>query len=119
MESTAMLPLNCRCECCGYDEWYIFERQPPYLGSLCQANVFTSEIGSGNVFQFINFRLRFSDTQMKAISDLFWRQIDWVQPESYVADGEDTLLLATRNSQLYGSVRETLSHQRSKHSPPA
>jgi hypothetical protein len=56
MESMAILPSNCCCrECCGYDEWYVFERQPPSLGSVCHANVFTSEIGSGNVFQFINF----------------------------------------------------------------
>lgn len=121
MESTAMLPPNCCCrECCGYDEWYVFERQPPSLGAVCHANVFTSEIGSGNVFQFINFiGFRFSDTQMKGIGDLFWRQIDWVQPESYLADGEDCLLFATYNSQLYGSVRETLSKQWSKHSTPA
>jgi hypothetical protein len=121
IESIAILPSNCCCRgCCGYDEWYVFERQPPSLGSVCHANVFTSEIGCGNVFQFINFMgLRFSDAQMKAISDLFWRQIDWIQPESYVGDGEDCLLFATRNSQLFGAVREALSKGPSKHSAPA
>ncbi len=121
MESTAILPLNCCCrECGGYDEWYIFERRPPSLGSVCHANVFTSEIRSGNVFQFINFMgLRFSDARMNAISDLFWRQIDWIQPESYLADGEGCLLFATRNSQIFGAIREALIKGPSKHSAPA
>jgi hypothetical protein len=113
MESIAILPLNRCCrDCHGYDEWYVFERQPPPLGTVCHANVFRSEIGSGNVFQFINFGFRFSDTQMKAVSDLFWQQIDWLQPESCVAESEDALLFATRNSQLYGSVRQSLSNRR-------
>ncbi len=120
MESIAMLPSNCCCrERCGYDEWYIFQNQAPPLGSVCRANVFTSEIGPGNVFQFVNFMgCRFSDPQMKAISDLFWRQMDWVQPESYVGDGGDCLLFATRNSGLYLAVRDTLSKQPSKRSGP-
>ena len=45
---------------------------------------------------------------MTEISDPFWRQMDWVQPESYIADGMDCLLFATRNSQLYAVVQETL-----------
>jgi hypothetical protein len=118
VETSATLPSNCCCrECCGYDEWYIFEAQPPSLGSLCHDNVFTSEIGSGRVFQFINFGgFRFSDSRMSAIVDLYWRQMEWVQPESYVADGENCLLFATRNSQIYRIVFEALSNQRSKHS---
>jgi hypothetical protein len=55
---------------------------------------------------------------MKPISDLLWRQMDWVQPESYVADGGDCLLFATRNSQLYGAVRNTLNAELSKRSGP-
>jgi TFIIF-interacting CTD phosphatase-like protein len=42
--------------------------------------------------------------------------MEWMQPESYVADGEDCLLFATRNSQIYRIVFEALSNQRSKHS---
>ena len=103
----------------GYDEWYIFQNQAPPLGSVCHANVFTSEIGPGNVFQFVNFMgWRFSDSQMKAISDLFWLQMDWVKPESYVADGGVCLLFATRNSGLSLAVRDTLNKQPSKHSDP-
>lgn len=121
VESFATLPSDCSCrECCGYDEWYIFESQPPSLGSVCHANVFTSEIGHGNVFQFINFiGFRFSDAQMKDIAGLFWRQMDWVRPESYVGEGADCLLFATRNSQLYDAVRGALTKQPSKHSGSA
>ena len=35
---------------------------------------------------------------------------------AYVADGEDCLLYATRNSQLYRAVREALSKRPSKYS---
>lgn len=116
INSVAILPSNCCCrECCGYDEWYIFESQPPPLGSICHANVFTSEIGSGNVFQFNFVAFRFSDPQMNVISDLFWRQMDWVQPESYLADGANCLVFATRNSQVYGAVREALGKRPSQY----
>jgi len=68
---------------------------------------------------FVNFMGHpFSDAEMKPISDLLWRQMDWVQPESYVADGGDCLLFATRNSQLYGAVRNTLNAELSKRSGP-
>jgi hypothetical protein len=114
VESFAALPSDCICrECRGYDEWYIFESQPPPLGSICHANVFASEIGHGNVFQFINFvGFRFSNPQTKEIDRLFWRQMDWVQPESYIGEGADCLLFATRNSRLYHEITEALAKNR-------
>jgi hypothetical protein len=119
VDSIATLPPHCYGQCAGYDEWYIFESQPPLLGSVRHENVFTADIGPGNVFQFVNFMGHpFSDSEMKPIRDLFWRQMDWAQPESYVADGGDCLLFATRNSQLYGAVRNTLNAQPSRNSDP-
>jgi hypothetical protein len=119
VDSIATLPPYCYGQCAGYDEWYIFQSQPPPLGSIRHENVFTSEIGPGNVFQFVNFMgCPFSDSQVKPIGHLFWRQMDWVQPESYVADGGDCLLFATRNSALYGAVGDMLSKQPTKHSDP-
>ncbi len=119
IDSVAALPPYCYGQCAGYDEWYIFPNQPPLLGSICHENVFTADIGPGNVFQFVNFMgCRFSDSEMKPISDLLWRQIDWVQPESYVADGGECLMFATRNSRLYGAVRNTFSAHPSEDSDP-
>lgn len=119
VNSIAILPPNCCCQCCGYDEWYIFQSQPAPLGSVCHANLFTSEVGPGSVFRFVNFMgVPFSDSQMQPVSDLFWRQMDWVQPESYVADGGDCLLFATRSSELYAAVRDALNAQPSKYSDP-
>lgn len=118
MQPSITLPLNSCCrQCYGLDEWYIFLDQPMPLGSLSRSNVFTSEIAPGNVFQFINFGgFRFSDSEMNPVSDLFWQQMDWVRPESYVAAGQDCLLFATSNSTLYNAVCEALRKQRSKYS---
>jgi hypothetical protein len=107
VESTVTLPSG---YCCGFDEWYIFQGQPPQLGSLCHTNIFESKIAPGTVFQFINFdSFRFSDPQMNAISDLFWEQMHWIQPESYVADSEDCLLFATRDPRLYETVQQIIA----------
>jgi hypothetical protein len=83
IESISKLPSQCCCRDCGpFDEWYIFRTQPTPFGAICRANVFETAIAPPNVFQFINFgAFRLSDPQMKAITDLFWQQIEWVRPE--------------------------------------
>ena len=45
------LPRNCCCrDCCGFDEWYVFESPLDDLGNLSNANFFTTAIVRGNVF---------------------------------------------------------------------
>ena len=40
--------------------------------------------------------------------DMFWKQLEWVKPESYVADGKDCLTFVSRNAVLFGDVYERL-----------
>lgn len=81
------------------------------LGNLCSGNPFTTGIGPGNVFAFVNFFFRPSDPKWQAITDLFWKQMAWMQPESYIADGLECLIFATRNDELFDSVRIALDER--------
>lgn len=112
VESVAELPSDCCCrDCCGFDEWYLFDRRPGQLGSICHQNVFEASIAEGNVFQFANFYgFRFTNPVMQPVVDLFWNQVRWAQPESYVADCDGCLVFATRNSALFENVVAQLSN---------
>jgi hypothetical protein len=93
--ATADLPKGCCClDCCGFD-------------------FFVTEIAPENVFAFINSFLRLypPDPRDQVITDLFWKQIEWMQPESYIADGLDCLIFATRNRTLFATVRAALEAQ--------
>jgi hypothetical protein len=37
-------------------------------------------------------------------TDMFWEQMAWIQPESYLSDGRDFATLATRNLAFYKRV---------------
>jgi hypothetical protein len=106
-----MLPPACCCRgCCGFDEWYVFGTKPSPLGSICQANVFETEIAAPNVFQFINFGgFQLSAPQMKAVADLFWSQMERVRPESYLGDGDSCLVFASSDEGIFASVQGILS----------
>ncbi len=116
----ATLPRYCGYgDCCGYTEWYLFETCPRSLGSISNDNVFEAVIEPGRVFRFINFYgFAFSDAAMKDVADLFWKQIAWMRPESYLGDGEGQLLFATRNSILFDAVVQTLRNKVSVNAEP-
>lgn len=117
IRSVEMLPPDCCCrECCGFDEWYIFATEPTPLGAICDANVFEVAVAPPNVFQFINFGgFQLSDPHMKAITDLFWRQMAWVRPESYLGDGERCLVFVSADPELFASVQGILSRSPARH----
>jgi hypothetical protein len=113
LEGAADLPKGCCClDCYGFDEWYLFGTLPE-LGNLCQGNFFVTEVARENVFPFINsfLRLRPSDPRDQVITDLFWKQIEWMQPESYIADGLHCLIFATRDRALFATARSALEPQ--------
>ncbi len=115
LDAVTMLPRDCCCRDCGpFDEWYIYGTEAPELGSICHANVFDTAIAPPSVFQFVNFCFRFSDQQMKAVADLFWKQIEWMQPESYLGDGNSCLLFVSSNGELFRGVETTLSRSPSR-----
>jgi hypothetical protein len=105
IRSVEDLPRNCCCDL--FDEWYLFET-PPALGKLCYDNIFTTELASPNVFAFVNFYFRPSLLTMRELSEFFWKQINWMQPETYVANGADCLVFATGNRHLFNLVYAAL-----------
>lgn len=108
LASPEEVPKNACCrDCSGFDEWYVFCR-PRALGSLCTGNPFTTAIGPGAVFAFVNAFLRLSGPEGDAVTDVFWKQMAWIQPESYIADGLECLIFATRDDRLFTSVQSTL-----------
>jgi|HubBroStandDraft_5_1064220.scaffolds.fasta_scaffold48137_4 hypothetical protein len=109
IRSSADLPKNSYGrDCCGFDEWYVFDAPPQSLGTICHENVFTTELAPGTVFAFINLFLVLSDPEMAPITEFFWRQMQWIRPESYLGDGRDCLIFSTRNKELFVSAREAL-----------
>jgi hypothetical protein len=91
-----------------YDEWYVF-KIPRDLGKLFQGNVFETSMQAGQVEVFANFGPGFSlkSSEAKDQTDLFWLQLELIQPESFVSDG-DLLNFATTDDQLFDSVRAAL-----------
>jgi hypothetical protein len=75
-----------------YDEWYAF-RSP-------------SRIGYPEVFvNYGGFRLDCADREpeRREMVERFWRQLESLQPESYLAEG-DYLIFVTRNPVLFGDA---------------
>ncbi len=103
-------------DCCGpdsggYDEWYVFEAQRQ-LGELCRENVFTTAAASGTVFAFVNFvGFQLSEPEMQPVTDLFGKQMEWMQPESYIGDGRSCLVFASRNKPMFATVCQALEAQ--------
>jgi hypothetical protein len=47
------------------------------------------------------------DPELKDLATLFWQQIEWIRPESYIADG-DYLNLVSMNKTLFARVRNAV-----------
>jgi hypothetical protein len=91
----------------GWDEWYIFENSPDLSTSHLTENVFEVPQEKGHVSVFVNYCLALHQPEMKALAALFWQQIAWIRPESYVADS-DYLNFVSSNKTLFGSVRDAV-----------
>ena len=97
-------------ECEGFNEWYVFD-SPSDLGALWHGNVFEAPLAPGQVCTFVNFAAGFAlyNPEMADLVSLFWKQLDWIQPESYIADGDMLLTFASRNEDIFIAVRNSLS----------
>lgn len=83
------LPNEAHDECCSsYGEWYVFENQPPVEDIECFVN-------------WVGFRLY--DPEFQWCTDRFWRQIEKIKPESYLAGGT-VFTVVTRNSVLFSRI---------------
>ena len=95
-------------ECAGFDEWYVFQ-SPFDLGQLWDGNVFEAPLTDGHVSTFVNF-LGFAphNPEVGDLVSLFWKQLDWIQPESYIADGNAFLTFVTCDKDLFATVCQAL-----------
>lgn len=96
-------------ECAGYDEWYIFD-SPHDLGALCEGNVFESDLLAGKIWTFVNYDAGFAlhNPEMADLTSLFWKQIEWIQPESFIADSAAFLTFVSRNEGAFVAVCKAL-----------
>jgi hypothetical protein len=95
----------------GYDEWYVFA-EPTDLGEVITGNPFEEMLKPGRLMVLVNqigFRLHDPNPAMQVLVKMFWEQMDWTQPESYIADGSDCLTFVSRNGELFESVQAQLS----------
>ena len=97
----------------GYDEWYLFDT-PPDLGEIIGRDENPFEPAHAprpqRLMVFVNYgAFVLHDPSERTLADLFWKQLEWVEPESYVADGRDYLIFVTRNTGLFDSVVERLN----------
>jgi hypothetical protein len=87
----------------GFDEWYTFP-EPRRIGSRYEGNPFEG-LAPGRHYSFVNmlsFALHDPDS---GLGDLFWKQMAWVQPESYLSDAKDHVTLVTRDNACFNAVR--------------
>jgi hypothetical protein len=93
----------------GWDEWYVL-RHPVDLGvSRLGSNIFDPPLKRGEVGDFVNYGLALHlPERTKGLIDPFWEQLDWIQPESYIADN-DYLTFVSRDESIFAAVYEALS----------
>ena len=102
IESLTKLPTD------GFNEWYVFN-SPVHLGQLHQDNVFEATLAPGHVWAFVNFGgFELHNSKAEDLISLFWKQLDWIEPEFYVADGCEHLTFATANDKLFAGVVHAL-----------
>jgi hypothetical protein len=73
------------------------------------SNIFDPALKTGEVGDFVNYGFALYPPDRASLADLFWTQLDHVQPESYIADN-DYLTFVTRDENLFAVVAEALSY---------
>jgi hypothetical protein len=90
----------------GYDEWYVFDA-PMDLGKLSDGNPFDAPLQPGQVVVFINYGgFNLHDAAQQSLIELFWKQLKGINPESYLADISDYLIVVSRNRNLFDAVQQ-------------
>jgi hypothetical protein len=95
----------------GFDEWYVFNA-PVDLGEALAGNIFEAPlVGPGRVAVFVNYYVSpvdDLDPSHKALTNLFWKQLEWIRPESYIADGGTCLTVVSSDKALFATLRRAL-----------
>ena len=96
----------------GFDEWYVFKAPPAEMGEVIQGNPFEegNRPGPGRLMAFVNWFvfLHSPEPGMQLLLDMFWRQLDWIQPDAYIADA-DCLTFVCNDGALFESVIQRLN----------
>jgi hypothetical protein len=103
----------------GDDEWYLFRAAPTHLGEILAGNPFEkgNEPRPGRLLVFVNwaaFVLHDSGPTAQSITQMFWEQMGWVQPDVYISDGRDNLTFVCNDEALFRSVHERLNDAENK-----
>jgi len=91
----------------GWDEWYIFGNPTDLGTSHLHDNIFEVPQEPGHVSVFVNYCFALHQPELNDLATLFWEQMAWIFPESYVGDN-DYLNFVTRNKALFSSVLHAL-----------
>jgi hypothetical protein len=95
-----------------FQEWYVLDA-PADLGAVSHENVRITPPAPGDVVAFVNYwHWVPDDPETQDLTDLFWKQLEALQPESYFGEGEDDLTFVTRNPGLFESVLKALDPTR-------
>jgi hypothetical protein len=92
----------------GFDEWYVFGT-PVDLGEKGRGNVFEAPLSAGQVEVFVNFAEGFDLHQPNDLVPLFWRQLKWIRPDSYIADTHHLLTFVSTNRNVFDAVRQAFT----------
>jgi hypothetical protein len=63
------------------------------------------------VWDFVNYDSAFAlhNPEASNLTSRFWKQLDSIQPESYIADADALLTFVSRNDDLFVAVRDALA----------
>lgn len=93
----------------GWDEWYVSEN-PVDLGGLAapDSNVFEASLTEGEVHPFVNFGFSLHLPSMESMAPYFWKQFDWIRPQTYIADSDYYLMIISADKKLFAAARQAL-----------
>ena len=85
----------------SYDEWYVF-RSPVDLGKRVaqEVNIFQTPAAKDEVVPFVNYFLNLHSRERGDLVDLFWKQMDWIDPYVYLADSQSALTIVSSDPDL-------------------
>jgi hypothetical protein len=89
--------------CAGFDEWYVFDESRE-LGTIIEGNPFDEQNGlrPGRLIVFVNLYLAIHKED--SVSMMFWRQLEWIKPQSYLSDGDRQVTFVTSDHPRFESV---------------
>jgi len=92
----------------GWDEWYVLINPTDLGTSHLAENIFEMPEAKGQLRVFTNYRFTLHLPEMNDLAAMFWKQMEWIQPESYIADNE-FLTFVSANKSLFASVRQAVT----------